>query len=84
MAMSNSDRLTSKLDEEYADLRRKVDKAIKWGLPDAEIKDLTLACTRFMTRAKKARYHVVGMRVVESFLQEPNRIPAYVQIQLHH
>lgn len=79
MAMPNSDRLTSKLDEEYADLRRKVDKAIKWGLPDAEIKDLTLACTRFMTRAKKARYHVVGMRVVESFLQEPNRIPAYVQ-----
>lgn len=80
MAMSDSDRLTSKLDEEYADLRRKVDRAIRWGLPDTEIRDLTLACTRFMTRAKKARYHVVGMRVVEGFLQEPDRIPAYVQL----
>ncbi|MDN3225997.1 hypothetical protein QWJ06_04610 [Kocuria rhizophila] len=78
--MSNSDRLISKLDEEYADLRRKVDRAIKWGLPDPEIEDLTIDCTRFMTRAKRARYHVVGMRVVESFLKEPHRIPTYVQL----
>lgn len=67
-----------KLDHEYQYLRRMVDRVIKWGDNDTDIDELQARCIKFVKKAKKIRYHVVGMRTIESFINDPHRIPVYL------
>lgn len=71
-----------KLDNRYNELRKRIDRAMKWGIPPAEHSSLIKECNQFLRDAKVRGYSVVGMRRVEDYAANSDWISRHELAQL--
>lgn len=60
-----------RLDNEFNDLRRRVDRAAKWGTDRSQAEALRNDCLRFLSRAHQAGYFALCLRAINDFIANP-------------